>query len=82
MTPLPLLILLLPLTLSAPPQDRVTHIPGMGSFPFPTYSGYLDIPGGKHLFYFFVSSQTSPATDPVVLWLNGGPGCSSLFGLA
>ena len=32
-------------------------------------------------FVRFVESQRSPGTDPVVLWLNGGPGCSSLEGL-
>ncbi|CAG2168769.1 unnamed protein product, partial [Oppiella nova] len=47
---------------------------------FKQYSGYLDITEGKHYFYWFVESQKDPENAPVVLWLNGGPGCSSLFG--
>lgn len=29
----------------------------------------------------FVESQNNASADPVVLWMNGGPGCSSLTGL-
>lgn len=38
-------------------------------------AGYLHIPGGKHLHYIFIeSTETTPATANVQLWLNGGPG--------
>ena len=45
------------------------------------YSGYLKTKiDGNELFYIYTPSQNNPSTDPIMLWLNGGPGCSSLFG--
>ncbi|THH07889.1 hypothetical protein EW145_g3072 [Phellinidium pouzarii] len=44
-------------------------------------SGYLDITDGKHLFFWFFESRTAPEDAPLILWLNGGPGCSSSTGL-
>ncbi|XP_793259.4 lysosomal protective protein [Strongylocentrotus purpuratus] len=62
--------------------DEVLTLPGIpaGAPPFKQYSGYLNATGDKQFHYWFVESQSNPAQDPVVLWLNGGPGCSSLDG--
>ena len=76
--------LVLATAFAAPASDQILSLPGWNSpLPSPQYSGYLDLPGGnKHIHYWFISSEsTSPSTDPVTVWLNGGPGCSSLDGL-
>ncbi|XP_022758789.1 serine carboxypeptidase-like 20 isoform X3 [Durio zibethinus] len=71
------------LTQSAPENALVTQLPGFaGTFPSKHYSGYVNIDQshGKNLFYYFVESERKPSEDPLVLWLNGGPGCSSFDG--
>jgi len=48
--------------------------------PSKQFSGYLNVGASKHFHYWLVESEKDPSTAPVVLWLNGGPGCSSLDG--
>lgn len=63
------------------PADRVTQLPGLqDQLPFKMYSGYLKASGDKKLHYWFVESAHD-LRDPLVLWMNGGPGCSSMEGL-
>ncbi|XP_041454871.1 lysosomal protective protein-like [Lytechinus variegatus] len=68
--------------LAAYAPDEVTNLPGLKTQPsFRHYSGYLNASGQDRLHYWFVESQNDPANDPVVLWMNGGPGCSSMDGM-
>ncbi|XP_010514837.1 PREDICTED: serine carboxypeptidase-like 48 [Camelina sativa] len=49
---------------------------------FGHHAGYYKLPNSKaaRMFYFFFESRTNKA-DPVVIWLTGGPGCSSELAL-
>lgn len=47
--------------------------------PSDSYSGYLKVDDNKMLHFIFVESQGNVTGDPVVVWFNGGPGCSSLL---
>ncbi|KAJ1962878.1 hypothetical protein GGI12_002390, partial [Dipsacomyces acuminosporus] len=46
------------------------------------YSGYLDTDEDKHFFFWFFEARHAKREDaPIILWTNGGPGCSSFTGL-
>lgn len=68
--------------LSGPESDLVDRLPGQPAVTFKQYAGYVtvDEKSGRALFYYFVEAETDSNLKPLVVWLNGGPGCSS-FGV-
>ncbi|XP_042481615.1 serine carboxypeptidase-like 45 isoform X2 [Macadamia integrifolia] len=61
-------------------SDRIDKLPGQPEVSFQHFSGYITVDEKQEraLFYYFVEAETDPASKPFVLWLNGGPGCSSV----
>eukprot|EP01083_Nonionella_stella_P316915 1151628_1 len=48
--------------------------------PFKQYAGLMPLGDEDEtaFFFWFVESQSDPANDPLSIWLNGGPGSSSI----
>eukprot|EP00419_Tripos_fusus_P048188 CAMPEP_0172820776 /NCGR_PEP_ID=MMETSP1075-20121228/15485_1 /TAXON_ID=2916 /ORGANISM="Ceratium fusus, Strain PA161109" /LENGTH=548 /DNA_ID=CAMNT_0013661499 /DNA_START=119 /DNA_END=1765 /DNA_ORIENTATION=- len=65
----------------------VTDLPGLPfGYSHRMYAGQVSVHEQKlqnkgSIFYWLVESKHHPESDPLVIWINGGPGCSSLEGL-
>ncbi|XP_075074872.1 serine carboxypeptidase 1-like [Nicotiana tabacum] len=62
-------------------KDKISALPGQPSgVNFDQYSGYVtvDADAGRVLFYYFTELTQDRTNKSLVLWMNGGPGCSPL----
>ena len=77
-----LLLALCAVAHAAPAADLVSSLPGWaGQLKSPMYSGYVDVQGMKVHYLFVECESKAPRDAPVLVWSNGGPGASSMFGL-
>lgn len=85
---LPLITLIIIIVLSSyesMPEEELVDLPDYPYKKAKIYSGYLDIENsvGKKLHYVLVLKEDDiDLKSPLTLWLNGGPGCSSMLGFS
>lgn len=72
---------------ASPEEHLVTSLPGLKGEDFPTkhYAGHIPVVDGFYFYWLFESASGDPSSDPLVIWLNGGPvrdGQVAMAGLA
>lgn len=59
-------------------DDQIARLPGQMELHVAQFSGYVPVNRGASLFYWLAEAVGDNKKKPLVLWLNGEPGCSSI----
>jgi len=77
-----LLIVHLTTLLIADAAVKLKPNPPLGPETVYNEAGYIDLESPpRQFFYWFFESRSNPSLDPFILWMSGGPGCSSQLAL-
>ena len=63
------------------PETPISKLPFNSFFPEPELHGLIPIMNNDDMFYWLFPSRNDPDKDPLVIWLSGGPGCSSTLAI-
>ena len=51
---------------------------GRATIDYEMYSGYINVTSEDWLFYWFFGTADGNEDAPLVIWTNGGPGCTAM----
>ncbi|XP_024515025.1 serine carboxypeptidase-like 25 [Selaginella moellendorffii] len=76
-----LILLTIVASQAANPSHLVRNLPGQPQVQFKQYAGHLVVNASAqraYFYWFFEADHQNQTSQPLALWLSGGPGCSSV----
>eukprot|EP00828_Plagiopyla_frontata_P030277 TRINITY_DN393_c0_g1_i1.p1 TRINITY_DN393_c0_g1~~TRINITY_DN393_c0_g1_i1.p1 ORF type:complete len:511 (+),score=27.68 TRINITY_DN393_c0_g1_i1:78-1610(+) len=78
-----ILLLISPIASQFSSQQKLNTtllFPNITNFPGNFYAGYVNVTNGRQFYYWVYQNKNLTLDAPTIMWMNGGPGCSSLGG--